>query len=228
MILQYLDFERPIVDLENRLEKLKGDRAGQWSIRINDQWRIVFRWGDDGPEEDDNCRHHNGQCQRRLEKDQRTALPHDESLAHGLFRHITQDQCQHHGRERIVKFLEQIPQDTENHHVIHVNRPVVHCVGANGAYVDDDWHDDGEPDLQNGREDGSKGENEKKAEKITHPAARDEPPDKIGVLFEEHRPGLEPEDEQPELVLRREQAGQLPPGRLAFLPPAEVPVRSCP
>lgn len=30
----------------NRLEALKGDRAGQWSIRINDQWRICFRWTD--------------------------------------------------------------------------------------------------------------------------------------------------------------------------------------
>lgn len=30
---------------QNRLEKLKGDRAGQWSIRINDQWRICFRFG---------------------------------------------------------------------------------------------------------------------------------------------------------------------------------------
>ncbi len=28
----------------NRLEKLRGDRAGQWSIRINDQWRICFAW----------------------------------------------------------------------------------------------------------------------------------------------------------------------------------------
>lgn len=28
----------------NRLERLKGDRAGQYSIRINDQWRICFRW----------------------------------------------------------------------------------------------------------------------------------------------------------------------------------------
>ena len=28
----------------NRLEKLKGDRAGQYSIRINDQWRICFEW----------------------------------------------------------------------------------------------------------------------------------------------------------------------------------------
>jgi proteic killer suppression protein len=28
----------------NRLEKLKGDRAGQHSIRINRQWRICFRW----------------------------------------------------------------------------------------------------------------------------------------------------------------------------------------
>jgi len=28
----------------NRLEKLKGDRRGQYSIRINQQWRICFRW----------------------------------------------------------------------------------------------------------------------------------------------------------------------------------------
>ena len=35
----------------NRLEKLKGDRAGQHSIRINDQWRICFLWRDDGPRE---------------------------------------------------------------------------------------------------------------------------------------------------------------------------------
>ena len=30
----------------NRLEKLRGDRAGQHSIRVNDQWRIYFRWKD--------------------------------------------------------------------------------------------------------------------------------------------------------------------------------------
>ena len=30
----------------NRLEALKGDRKGQWSIRINDQRRICFRWSD--------------------------------------------------------------------------------------------------------------------------------------------------------------------------------------
>jgi proteic killer suppression protein len=35
----------------NRLETLKGDRAGQYSIRINDQWRICFEWpaGSPGP-----------------------------------------------------------------------------------------------------------------------------------------------------------------------------------
>jgi proteic killer suppression protein len=33
------------VPLGNRLEVLKGKRAGQRSIRINDQWRICFRWG---------------------------------------------------------------------------------------------------------------------------------------------------------------------------------------
>ena len=30
----------------NKLEKLAGDREGQWSIRINDQWRICFAWRD--------------------------------------------------------------------------------------------------------------------------------------------------------------------------------------
>ncbi|WP_278263154.1 type II toxin-antitoxin system RelE/ParE family toxin [Nocardia sp. AG03] len=33
----------------NRLEKLKGDREGQHSIRINDQWRICFVWESAGP-----------------------------------------------------------------------------------------------------------------------------------------------------------------------------------
>jgi len=33
----------------NRLEALRGDRRGQWSIRINDQWRVCFRWTDKGP-----------------------------------------------------------------------------------------------------------------------------------------------------------------------------------
>jgi proteic killer suppression protein len=32
----------------HRLEALKGDRAGQYSIRVNDQWRICFRWEEDG------------------------------------------------------------------------------------------------------------------------------------------------------------------------------------
>jgi len=34
----------------NRLEKLTGDRTGQYSIRVNQQWRICFRWTDAGPE----------------------------------------------------------------------------------------------------------------------------------------------------------------------------------
>ena len=35
----------------NRLQALKGDRKGQCSIRINDQFRICFRWTPDGPEQ---------------------------------------------------------------------------------------------------------------------------------------------------------------------------------
>lgn len=36
---------------DNRLEKLKGDRAGQYSIRVNDQWRVCFRWKDGAPQD---------------------------------------------------------------------------------------------------------------------------------------------------------------------------------
>jgi proteic killer suppression protein len=35
----------------NSLEKLKGDLAGFWSVRVNDQYRIIFRWTDAGPAE---------------------------------------------------------------------------------------------------------------------------------------------------------------------------------
>ena len=46
--LNQLDLARRIEDLRappaNRLEQLKGDRAGQWSLRVNDQFRICFRW----------------------------------------------------------------------------------------------------------------------------------------------------------------------------------------
>jgi len=52
--LRYLNNARSLQDLRsppaNRLEKLKGDRAGQYSIRINDQYRICFRWTVLGPE----------------------------------------------------------------------------------------------------------------------------------------------------------------------------------
>jgi len=48
--LRQLDASLTLDDLRNppgnRLEALKGDRKGQWSIRINDQWRICFRWND--------------------------------------------------------------------------------------------------------------------------------------------------------------------------------------
>ncbi len=33
----------------NRLEALRGDRKGQYSIRINRQWRVCFEWREDGP-----------------------------------------------------------------------------------------------------------------------------------------------------------------------------------
>jgi proteic killer suppression protein len=48
--LQYLNAAERLDDLRvppgNRLEALKGDLAGCHSIRVNDQWRVVFRWSD--------------------------------------------------------------------------------------------------------------------------------------------------------------------------------------
>ena len=54
--LDQLDAATSLGDLArpgNRLEALKGRRKGQWSIRINDQWRLCFKWpeGSTGPTE---------------------------------------------------------------------------------------------------------------------------------------------------------------------------------
>jgi toxin HigB-1 len=50
-----LDAAEQLADLRvppgNRLEKLSGDRVGQYSIQINQQWRICFRWSDAVPED---------------------------------------------------------------------------------------------------------------------------------------------------------------------------------
>ncbi|MNO86001.1 Toxin HigB-1 [compost metagenome] len=51
--LAMLDAAKELRDLRsppgNRLELLQGNRAGQHSIRVNDQWRICFAWTEDGP-----------------------------------------------------------------------------------------------------------------------------------------------------------------------------------
>jgi len=53
--LAMLNAAADLRDLEappgNRLEMLKGKRQGQYSIRINDQWRLCFRWVDGNPRE---------------------------------------------------------------------------------------------------------------------------------------------------------------------------------
>jgi toxin HigB-1 len=53
--LLILDAAETLDDLRipsvNRLEKLRGDRAGQHSIRVSQQWRICFRWTTAGPDD---------------------------------------------------------------------------------------------------------------------------------------------------------------------------------
>lgn len=53
--LVQLDLAQTLDDMRvppgNRLEALSGDRKGQWSVRINDQFRLCFRWTAEGPED---------------------------------------------------------------------------------------------------------------------------------------------------------------------------------
>jgi toxin HigB-1 len=53
--LVQLDLATSLDDLRvppgNRLEALSGNRKGQWSIRSNNQFRVCFRWTDEGPED---------------------------------------------------------------------------------------------------------------------------------------------------------------------------------
>lgn len=54
-MLSALDAAMVLEDLRfppgNHLEELRGDRLGQHSVRINDQWRICFRWTEQGPDD---------------------------------------------------------------------------------------------------------------------------------------------------------------------------------
>ena len=60
--LRMLNNARNIDDLRvppaNRLEKLAGAKAGQWSIRINDQWRVCFIWIEGHVEQVEICDYH--------------------------------------------------------------------------------------------------------------------------------------------------------------------------
>jgi proteic killer suppression protein len=60
--LDMLDYAAELRDLGsppgNRLEALKGGRTGFHSIRVNDQWRVVFRWSESGPEDVDVVDYH--------------------------------------------------------------------------------------------------------------------------------------------------------------------------
>jgi len=60
--LRMLNNARALDDLRippaNRLERLSGDRDGQWSIRINDQWRVCFAWADGNAEQVEICDYH--------------------------------------------------------------------------------------------------------------------------------------------------------------------------
>jgi proteic killer suppression protein len=60
--LDMLDYAEVLSDLAsppgNRLEALKGNLRGFHSIRVNSQWRVVFRWTSTGPAEVDICDYH--------------------------------------------------------------------------------------------------------------------------------------------------------------------------
>lgn len=51
MLNQAMNLAELAVPRGNRLEALGGNRLGQFSVRVNDQWRICFRWTERGPED---------------------------------------------------------------------------------------------------------------------------------------------------------------------------------
>jgi proteic killer suppression protein len=60
--LDLLDYAHEVNDLRsppgNRLEALKGDLKGYYSVRINDRWRVIFRWNQAGPTDVDIVDYH--------------------------------------------------------------------------------------------------------------------------------------------------------------------------
>ena len=62
--LDQIDSAEELADLRvppgNRLEALRGDRAGEYSIRINEQYRVCFRWSAEGPESVEVVDYHSG------------------------------------------------------------------------------------------------------------------------------------------------------------------------
>lgn len=60
--LDMLDYARTLYDLAappgNRLEALKGDLAGLYSVRITERWRVTFRWSEFGPADVNICDYH--------------------------------------------------------------------------------------------------------------------------------------------------------------------------
>ncbi len=62
--LTQLDTAARLADMavppNNRLEKLVGDRAGQWSVRINQKYRVVFTWTPEGPTQVEIVDYHRG------------------------------------------------------------------------------------------------------------------------------------------------------------------------
>jgi proteic killer suppression protein len=60
--LDMIDYASELLDLRsppaNRLEALKGSLKGFYSVRVNDQWRVIFRWTDGGPTDVDVVDYH--------------------------------------------------------------------------------------------------------------------------------------------------------------------------
>ena len=62
--LDQIDSAEQLADLRvppgNRLEALRADRSGQYSIRINERYRLCFRWSNEGPEQVEVVDYHSG------------------------------------------------------------------------------------------------------------------------------------------------------------------------
>src|SRR5216683_4374683 len=144
-----------------------------------------------------------GPGDRAREQDQQGALRHDQALAEGILGQIPEHEGEDQRSERIVELLEHVADHPEEQHIPDVDHAVVDGVRAHRAHRDDQRGQDRERDPENGREERHEGQHHHHPDDVAGVHARDEAPDEVRPLAEQHGTGLQAPDDEPAQHHRR-------------------------